>query len=53
MHEDEYQEVRYDKYCKTCKHRDKTETDEPCNECLDLPVNLYSKKPAKYEEGRK
>lgn len=51
--DDEYQEVLFGKYCKSCKHKDKLEHEEPCAECLDNPVNLHSQKPIKYEEGRK
>ena len=40
--------VDFRKYCRTCKHRDAPETDEPCNECLEYPVNLYSRKPVNY-----
>ena len=38
--EDEYKEVHYNQYCKTCKHKDTDETEEPCNECMDNPANL-------------
>lgn len=53
MHEDEYQEVAFSEYCLRCKHKDCDSTDEPCNECLDNPVNQYSKKPVKFEEAKK
>lgn len=46
----EYKEVHYWDYCPTCKHKKKKAVDEPCNECLDNPTNLYSHKPVKYEE---
>lgn len=46
-------EVYFDQYCKSCKHKDKGEVDDPCNECLDEPVNLGSHKPVKYEKGGK
>ena len=51
--DEEYREVLFGKYCKTCKHKDCEDTEEPCNECLDNPTNLYSQKPVKYEEKRK
>ncbi len=44
-----HQEVRFDKYCKTCKHYKKKESEEPCDECLSNPTNLYSKKPVNWE----
>lgn len=47
--EDQYKEV-YFTYCNTCKHRDKNETDDPCNECLTNFMRLYSHKPINYEE---
>lgn len=50
MNED-YKEVYFDQYCKTCKHCKKENTDEPCNECLDNPINLYSHKPVKWEKN--
>lgn len=45
-----YKEVYFDQYCKTCKYKDTKETDDPCDECLYEPVNLYSHKPVKWEE---
>lgn len=51
--DEERQEVLYGRYCKSCKYKDKLQHEEPCNECLDTPVNLYSQKPVKYEEARK
>lgn len=41
--------VRYDRYCKTCKHWKLDQAEEPCNECLDTPTNYHSRKPVKYE----
>lgn len=48
--EELYKEGYFNQYCKTCKHRDLTEEGEPCCECLNEPVNLYSHKPVKWEE---
>ena len=45
--------VNYDIYCQTCKYKDLDGIEEPCNECLDNPVNEDSKKPVKYEEEKK
>ena len=50
---EECKEVRFDWYCKSCKHKDVKDSDDPCNECLDNPVNLHSHKPTKYEEETK
>lgn len=46
--EEGYKEVRFDEYCKTCKFKNNTEEDTPCDECLAEPANLYSHKPVKY-----
>lgn len=48
-----YKEVYFDKYCKTCEHLAKDDTEEPCASCLNEPVNLGSHKPVKYEERSK
>jgi len=50
MESDSYKEVYFDQYCKTCKHSKKAEADDPCDECLAEPVNLYSHKPIYYEK---
>lgn len=47
-----YKEVYYHEYCKKCKYKNKTENEDPCFECLDEPVNLYSHKPVNYEEKK-
>lgn len=49
-HPETYKEVYFGEYCQTCKHEKKSETDEPCDDCLNEPVNLYSHKPIKWEE---
>ena len=48
-----YKEVRFDQYCKKCKHCNKKEDEEPCDECLNNPTNLYSHKPINFEEEKK
>lgn len=45
--------VDFEKYCKTCTHCDVKEVEDPCNECLDNPVNQHTTKPIKYEEDEK
>jgi len=52
MNEDGYKEVYFDQYCKSCKHHEKKDTDEPCNECLENPINQFSHKPVKWEAGK-
>lgn len=53
MNSGDYRIVLFSKYCQGCKHVDKKQHEEPCNTCLDNPVNLYSEKPVKYEENNK
>ena len=48
--ENEYKIVDFKKYCETCKHKDVKEVKDPCNECLDNPMNAHSHKPVNYEE---
>lgn len=50
MPDNEYKEVYFSKYCKTCKHKELKNNEEPCNSCLDEPINLFSHKPVKWEE---
>lgn len=52
---DPYQKlVEFEKYCKICKHEKVKDHDEPCNECLDNPVNYSgSRKPMNWEEKEK
>lgn len=46
---DKNNEVFFGEYCKTCKYKNYSETDSPCEECIAEPVNLYSHKPVKWE----
>ena len=47
---EEYKEVYFDQYCKSCKHEKLKEEENPCCECLRHPTNEYSHKPVMYEE---
>lgn len=49
--EDMYKEVYFEQYCKTCEFSDAKETDEPCCDCLNEPVNLYSHKPVSWKKN--
>lgn len=40
--------VEFDKYCKKCIHKDVSETEEPCCECLDTPAIHNSRKPINF-----
>jgi hypothetical protein len=48
----EYKEVRFDKYCETCRYKDIPEEEDPCNGCLEHGMNLYSEKPVNYEKTK-
>lgn len=45
-----YKEVYFDPYCSKCKYLKKTEQEEPCDECLNNPVNEYTHRPVEFEE---
>lgn len=45
MNDENLQEVYYDRYCKTCKHKKLPEEADPCDECLSNPVNYATHKP--------
>ena len=50
---EEYLEVDFKKYCKTCKYEKLGEKFDPCNECLDYGYNLNSHKPIMWKEKNK
>lgn len=52
MIEDCYKEVYFGRYCRTCKHAAVESAEEPCNECLEHPINNFSHKPVNYEEKK-
>ena len=45
--------VDFEKYCKTCEHKNVEEKFDPCHECLNNPVNTHSKKPVNYKANVK
>ena len=49
MEETNTKEVYYWKWCSTCAHKDKKESEDPCWDCLNEPVNAESHKPVKWE----
>ena len=51
--DDSYKEVYFGEYCKTCEHCDLAEDQEPCDDCLNEPVNVYSHKPVFYKKKEK
>lgn len=36
-------------YCPMCKHNGKKESEEPCDECLEVPARRNSHKPERWE----
>lgn len=42
--------VDFERYCPKCLHKDLKEHDDPCDDCLNEPVNVDSKKPVNFEE---
>lgn len=49
----EYKEVEFSKFCSDCKYYSENEDDEHCAECLNHPVNLYSRTPVKFRRVKK
>ncbi len=49
MEENIYKEVYFHTYCISCKYAEQAENEEPCDQCLEDCVNLYSHKPTKWE----
>lgn len=51
--QENWKEVYFDEYCPTCKHKWQKDYEDPCNECLNNPMNLYSHKPVNWKEKDK
>ena len=51
MMNNDYKEVRFNKYCEKCKHKDVKAYKEPCNECLEHGMNEGSEKPVNFKEA--
>lgn len=47
-----YKEVYFGEFCNKCLHKDVKEFEDPCDECLTEPVNLYSHRPVNWEEKK-
>ena len=52
MAEHTKKEVRFDLYCPKCKHHEKSESEDPCWDCLDQGWNENSRKPINFEEDK-
>jgi hypothetical protein len=50
MFPSEDKEVYFDRYCPKCEYGNLPGKQDPCNECLDNPINLYSHKPINFKE---
>ena len=48
--DDNYKEVYFHEYCKTCKYEKTEESEDPCHDCLNEPSNIDSHKPVRWEE---
>ena len=42
--------VDFETYCPKCSNSKTKETEEPCNACLNEPVNEDSRKPTGFQE---
>lgn len=42
-------EVYFHLYCKSCKHCKVKNVEEPCNECLEHPINIDTHRPVNWE----
>ena len=50
MNNDGMKMVDFDEFCRDCKFYSYSEDEEPCCNCLEEPMNLYSRKPVKFKE---
>ena len=50
VHTDDYLFVDFGAYCAKCKHKDKADTESPCDDCLSNPTNLHTRVPIKFEK---
>lgn len=53
MFVDDKKIVDFEKYCQKCEHYSKSESEDPCWECLNNPANTWSHKPIYFEEREK
>ena len=44
-----FKEVYFDNFCYLCKYKDNAEEQDPCDRCLNEPVNENSHTPLYYE----
>lgn len=51
--EEHEKEVYFHLYCPKCKYEGHKESDDPCWDCLNEPMNLDSHKPVYFKEKKK
>ena len=42
-------EIAFDEYCKKCKFKDLSESEDPCWDCLENPMGYNTRKPIKFK----
>jgi hypothetical protein len=47
-----YKIVYFEKFCNNCQNEKTSESDEPCRECLQHPVNEDSHQPVNYKKQK-
>lgn len=45
-------EVHFDEFCPKCKFYKLDEGEDPCNDCLQSPSNLYSRVPTEFKAAK-
>lgn len=45
-------EANFAKYCPLCKEAKRDEHEDPCNECLQYPAQLWTTKPIYFKEAK-
>lgn len=53
MFGDDQKIVGFENYCQKCEHYPKSESEDPCWECLNTPTNTWSHKPIYFKEKEK
>lgn len=53
MNNSEFKEVNFVEYCRTCKHSDKEDFKDPCNECLLTGMREGTEVPEYWEAKKK
>lgn len=55
MDTQDYKEVYFDEYCKKCENWKENDEGlhEPCDGCLENPINLHSHKPVNFKQRGK